>query len=833
MDLFEHAERKNAEKAPEGDAPARAAPRPFVRPALFGAPIPVAPRPAAAPPRAAAQAARPAAAYAPRRGGSMAANLTMESNDPDAREAQAAAGRAAPVQDDTIELRGRVKNERFYAPDSGYTVLVVRFDNERDDMTLQVTTTVRAHPNDRIVALGKWSTYKGKPQFKAEMIQLEIPREARGIVEWLRNGGVPGVGKAAIKRLVDYAGDGLPDIVDNADETVKSGISMKQAQAIAKAWSSNAAQPRLTSLLGGVGLKPRQIAKVIETYGAYAEKLIDTNPWALLDEVEGIGFVTADRIAQLRGLDMSSPSRILAGLAWVLNECLARDGHCGMPPLELRSSAARMLDVSEGTIDANMGDFVDGVRVVHDDGTGLVYAKSLWECEHDLAHHLAALVSRSGGGVDAAEAEAAVLRAERELGVSLDRDGGQFEAACMALVNAVCIITGGPGTGKSTTQKVIVTAMGFVGKKAIALSAPTGRAAKRLAETSGREARTIHRLLDFSPQIGDFSFNENSPLRIDAVIVDEVSMVDVRLFAALTKALPQDACLVLVGDFDQLPSVGPGQVLRDMIASDLLPTAKLTRVHRQAAGSGIAVAAQRINHGLPPVDHESPMMGFQLFDYSDPAIIEEVVNLVRFVLPEAGFDPMRDVQVLAPMRRGEYGVEALNAALKAALNPAVDGDPNSVSIVGRVFTVGDRVMQRRNDYQKGVYNGEVGAITAVGTSPDEDGRRTPFITVDFSGVAATYRPEDVEDVELAYAATVHKSQGCEFPVVIFVAPHDHRRMLNRNLIYTGVTRAKSECILIGDRAVIDHAVKVSDSFRRHTGLQIRLAEAMAEYGMAA
>jgi len=721
-----------------------------------------------------------------------------------------------PAADTTEEIHARVGKVIFSSPSSGFLVLAVKLKGQRGEERIAVTTTVRVEAGDDIVARGRWTTRRGAAQFAAEMIQLEIPREAKGIAAWLAKGAVAGVGKAAVKKLLARFGEDLPGVIDDPSELAKAGIREAQAKAIAKAWSANAHQGELVSMLLKAGLRPKQAAKVIETYGAAVKKVLQTNPWELT-EIEGIGFPTADHAARLNGLDMACPPRIQAGLAHVLNECLNREGHCGLPPRGLVSAAARVLEVAESAILSQMPGFVDGVRVIEDPDTGLIYPKMLWDAECDVAEHLAALIARSRGAMSAAEAEEAITRAEREIGKALDRDGGQFEAAMLALTNPVVIITGGPGTGKSTTQKIIVTALSYHEKK-VELAAPTGRAAKRLSEASGQPARTIHRLLEFSPVLGDFAFNE------------EVSMVDIRLMASQVRALPPDCCLLLVGDYDQLPSVGPGQVLRDLIASGLIPVARLTKVHRTAEGSGIAIAAKRINGGLTPMDPDSPMRGFRIVECSDAAIVSQVVDIVRFELPEMGFDPMRDVQVLAAMRKGDAGVTALNIALKAALNPALE-DENTVSMIGRQFTVGDRVMQLRNDYGKGVYNGEVGTVTAVGAEPD----RTPFMTVDFSGVEARYKPEEVaQDIEYAFAGTVHKSQGGEFPVVIFVAPHDHRRMLTRNLVYTGVTRARTECVMVGTRSVIDHAVTLSDSFRRHTGLQVRLRRAMeAERGHVA
>lgn len=742
-----------------------------------------------------------------------------------AAPARPAAAAPPPEAEDPLEeVRGTVRREIFRATDSGYTVLAVDLDGRAGDTTIQVTTTLRPNQRDRVVARGRWAVYKGKQQFKADVIQLEIERGTAGIAKWLKNGAVPGIGPGTISKLVKHFGDRLPDVVSDADELAKARIGDVKAREIARCWRSNADQPELVALLGGLGLKPKQIARVIERYGASVKKLVRTNPWELV-EIEGIGFPTADSMARAEGLDMNSRLRLQAGLAHVLSETLNREGHCGLPEGELVSEAARSLEVDPEVVEDALVSFIDGVRAIRDQD-GLVYARQLWDAENELCDRLIAMLSCGEPSAPSrAAAEQAIQHAERELGVELDREGGQFEAAVIALCSPICVITGGPGTGKSTAQGVIKKALEAFERR-FAFAAPTGRAAKRLSETSGMDAKTLHRLLEFSPNIGDFSYGPSRPLQLDTLVVDEFSMVDLRLANSAFGALGQRASAVVVGDFDQLPSVGPGQVLRDLIESGAIPVVRLTRVRRQAAGSGIAIAAQRINQGLPPEEPGSSVRGFKVVDRADHQGIEELVNLVRFELPEMGFDPMRDIQVLAGMRKGDLGVDAVNEVLKAALNPDL-GDENSVSLGPRRLTVCDRVMQTRNDYLKGVYNGEVGTVTSVGFDVDREGRRTPWAVVDFCGVEARYKPEEHDDLLLAYAATVHKSQGCEFPVVVFFAPRAHRRMLNRNLLYTGVTRARTECVVVGDRSVVDACVRVADASRRHTGLQRRLRAALA------
>ena len=730
---------------------------------------------------------------------------------------------ARPVAPENETVAGKVERVVFRTPSNGFTVVSLLLDNG-SSTTVQAYTSQIFRINQNVVASGRWKTYKGRAQFRAETIIPVMPREAKAVMAWIvRN--VAGIGVAGVNRLYDCLGDSIVDAIENCSVLVDAGLEPALAQAVVDARMIDGGMGDLELQLVKLGLKPRQVVKVIECFGPGVLAIARTNPWLMVD-IEGIGFPTADDIALQAGLDMESPVRLRAGLLWVLNECLNRQGHCGLKEENLVLSAITMLDLSKRVVEDAMEDFLGGDVVVRDNVSGLIYPISLLEAEENAAEHLASLVSCSRGGIGRTEAMAAVLRAECDMGVELDRDGGQFEAAVVSLCNPVCIITGGPGTGKSTAQAVIVKARSYSsnGNCRIMLAAPTGRAARRLSETSRQKAQTIHRMLAFNQTCNDFEYNENKPLELDACIVDEISMVDIRLFCSLVQAMPANACLTLVGDVDQLPSVGPGQVLRDLIESKVIPVVCLTRIHRQAAGSGVAIAAQRINTGLVPMNPQERMRGFSITSKSDHAIVSEIVRVVRFVLPEQGFDPMRDVQVLAAMRGGHTGVEALNTAIKNALNPAEDNGL-SVRMPLREFTVGDRVMQLRNDYNKGVYNGEVGTVNGTGTEPHKRATR-PWLSVDFSGVEARYTPEDADNIDLAYAATVHKIQGCEAPVVIFAFPQAHKRMLSRQLFYTGVTRAKIDCRIIGHHETINAAPMNNNSGQRNTGLRQRLQAAI-------
>lgn len=718
-----------------------------------------------------------------------------------------------PVMD---ELRGTVRKVIYRTAD-GYSVYVLE-DESRREHKITVTSSVTAEAKDTIVARGSWSSYKGKPTFKAMTIMHSIDPGAKGVVRWLKNKVVAGVGQAKIKSLAEYHGDRLPDIMEQPEELARAPkISMKDAIAISDAWTNNVGQADLVEYLGRFReLGENRIHKIIKRYGAACKRIIEETPWRLAETIDSIGFDMADRIAFTAGHKADSPARIDAGVRHALDKKTFMGGHCAMPRSLLIKEAAHLLKVGTDLTEKGVSSVIGTDLVVHDEERDLIYPPALYRAEHELKDRLIGMI-RNGRRIDAARAETVVRQASAELGVTLDP--GQYDAAVMAVVEPLSIITGGPGTGKSTTQRVVVKALELL-EVTYGLAAPTGRAAKRLAEVTGKAASTCHRLLSYSAEKGGFEYDHSKPFEFSKMIVDEFSMIDLLLANSFADAIRKDGGLLIVGDVDQLESVGAGQVLRDLIECGIIPVARLKTVHRQANDSGIVVAASRINSGEYPLSDGEKLNGFYVstrFDYDDEDVIRRrVVDLVARRLPNAGYDPVSDIQVLAPYRDGELGINRLNLEIKAALNPQAEG--NSVELKGRVFSIGDRVMHLRNDYVKKVYNGELGTVAWIGTRIDDDGKEEPCMKVDYSGFAAFYGWKDVDDVELSWAATVHKSQGCEFPVVVFVVPHAPRILLTRNLLYTAVTRAKKECILIGSKDSISHAVNAVQVNRRHTGL---------------
>jgi exodeoxyribonuclease V alpha subunit len=719
------------------------------------------------------------------------------------------------------ELRGSVRKV-IYRTSDGYSVYVI-LDGAKREHKISVTSSVVAEKNDTIIAKGTWSSYKGKPTFKAMTIMHEIEPGAKGVMRWLKNKIVAGVGAVKIKSLAEFHGDRLPEIMDDPEELRKAPkITMKDAIAISDAWTNNVGQADLVEYLGRFReLGENRIHRIIKRYGAACKRIIEETPWKLADTIDGIGFEMADRIAFAAGHKSDSPVRIDAGVKHALERKTFQGGHCAMPRDLLVRETVALLKVSADMAEAGVDRVLETDLVVIDEDTGLIYPPALFRAERQLRDRLIDMI-RNGAWVPADKAEAAVRQASDELGVSLDP--GQFAAAVMAVIHPVSIITGGPGTGKSTTQRVVVKALEVL-EVTYGLAAPTGRAAKRLADVTGKAASTCHRLLSFSAEKGGFEYDSSKPFEFAKMIVDEFSMIDLMLATSFADAIRKDGGLLIVGDVDQLESVGAGQVLRDLIDCGMIPVARLQTVHRQAGDSGIVVASARVNTGVYPLGEGEKLKGFYVstrFASNDEDLIRsKVVDLIARRLPGAGYDPVSDIQVLAPYRDGELGINRLNLEIKAALNP--QKEDNSVELKGRAFSIGDRVMHLRNDYVKKVYNGELGTVTWVGTRQDDDGNQEPCMKVDYSGFAAFYGRRDVDDVELSWAATVHKSQGCEFPVVIFVVPHSPRILLTRNLLYTAITRAKKECILIGSKDSIEHAVNAIQVNKRYTGLAGLLA----------
>lgn len=718
---------------------------------------------------------------------------------------------------------GTVARVVYANPERGFAVVRMMVDGRiqtwvgdmpslRDGMLLSATGA--DEPTD------KWG-----PQFRVRVCVPRMPVSSDGVLAYLCGGVIPGIGPVMARRIVDKYGERTFDALgDRALLLRVDGVGPKIATKIAEAWQG---ERETATLFASLGITGAVAGKIVSRYKGRAIEMVEREPYRLAQEVSGVGFATADKIAAGVGIRLDDPRRFEAILMEVLNKATG-DGHCYLPVKSLVWDAVKLAraprddreEPLSGRLDETFQVAVDeAVRMgrLLDDvlpgGAKIVYPKAHYEAERAVADRLRVL---RDAGVDPAlpGAEEAVAEFEREAGVTLAPE--QREAVAMAARSRVVVLTGGPGTGKSTITKAILAVLAKA-RLTVALASPTGRAAKRLSEATGRPAATIHRLLDFDPRQGGFQRDERNPLTAHAVLLDEVSMCDIFLLKSLLHAVPTGARLVLVGDVDQLPSVGPGAVLRDIIDSGAVPVARLTRIFRQAKGSAISVAAADINAGRRPKGEvwPNPKGEFFMIDRREGAVATRtVVDLVSESIPQQfGFKPA-DIQVLSPMRKGDAGVIELNKALAARLNPT---GPALVR-AGITYRVGDRVMQTKNDYGRDVFNGDQGVVAAV---DEEEG--TLLVTID--GRAVLYGRDDIANLLPAYAITTHRFQGAESPCVVVVLLREHYALLGRNHLYTSVTRGKKLVVLVADPSAVATAVSAARREVRNTRLAARLAEA--------
>jgi exodeoxyribonuclease V alpha subunit len=564
------------------------------------------------------------------------------------------------------------------------------------------------------------------------------------------------------------------------------------------------------AFLQGHGVSTSRAVRIYKAYGADAIPVVSANPYCLARDIVGIGFKSADLIAERLGIAKTAMVRAQAGIEYTLMEAVA-DGHCGLPEDQLLAQAEKLLEIPRPTLaEAVSREAADGLVVADElDGRRCLFLAHLWRAERMIGQRMLAL-SREPPSWSPIDAAHAIAWVEKKLGVTLA--ASQRAAVGLALRSKVLVITGGPGVGKTTLVNAILK---IVGTKSVsvALCAPTGRAAKRLAESTGLSAKTIHRLLEADPRRGGFKRGERNPLECELLVVDEASMVDAPLITALLKGLAPGAGLILVGDVDQLPSVGPGRILADIIDSGAVPVARLTEVFRQAAQSRIVVNAHRINRGqMPELDNARDETDFYFVEAADSdEAVRKVLEIVCNRIPQRfGLDPIRDVQVLCPMNRGSLGTRMLNLALQAALNS--DESRPAIARFGWSYRVGDKVMQTANDYNKDIFNGDIGFIRTVDLEAQE-------IVIDFDDRAVTYDFGEIDEVSPAYATTIHKAQGSEYPAVVIPLTTQHYLMLRRNLVYTGITRARQLAVLVGQRRALEIAVKDSRAQTRWSKLK--------------
>ncbi len=735
----------------------------------------------------------------------------------------------SPDRSGTV-VSGSVDSVIYSNDENGYTVLRLNLD-EGGIVTL-VGTLPYAAPGEQLTAVGSWSTHSAYgDQFKAEEIERVLPDSVTGVYAYLSSGILKGVGPAIARNIVEHFGADALRVLEEEPEKLSGlrGITERKAREIGEAYRRQSALRRLLEFFSASGIKLSYGVRLYRSYGADAMEVLYANPYILCEDYYGASFADADRLALQLGFLGDSPERVEAAVLFELNHN-AGGGHCFIPAEKLAGAVCQLIGVTPEQSRAAIGRLQEAGEVVREEIVGLdaVYLRRLYEAETYVARRLLSMRGRIPGGE---RAEEYLLRAEREMGITLAEH--QRQAVTEAVQYGVFALTGGPGTGKTTTIRAILRIFDGMGLR-VSLAAPTGRAAKRMQELCHRDASTVHRLLEtgYDPELGLLVFkrDESDPLGADAVILDEASMVDITLMQALLQAMKPGARLVLVGDADQLPSVGPGNLLKDLLRSGAIPTVTLQEVFRQAEESRIIVAAHLINQGELPDLRKNMGDFFFLRRRQGEDALRTILELCGERLPKNMGIPPEEIQVLSPTRIGVTGTVNLNKELQAALNPPAEGKAEK-AYGPWIFRTGDRVMQIRNNYDliwkksdgetgTGVYNGDVGRIRSVDTAAQT-------LTVDFEDRSADYTFDLLGELEPAYAMTVHKSQGSEYRAVILALCSGAPSLLNRSVLYTAVTRAKSLLIGVGDDTVFGRMVENNRTQRRYCGLKTRLAAADA------
>lgn len=704
------------------------------------------------------------------------------------------------------KLRCVVERITYQNAENGYSVMKVKVKGYNDLVTL-VGNLLEVPAGSVLLCEGEWKVDKRYgQQFQCKTWKEVMPATAYGIEKYLGSGLVKGIGPKFAKLIVNQFGTDTIEVIETDIERLFEvpGIGKKRVEKIRESWEKQKDIKNVMLFLQGFGVSTAYAAKIYRQYGKESINKVKDNPYRLADDIWGIGFKTADSIARKMGYEINDKRRLRSGLIYALNQ-LADEGHCYAEEQQLIGTAKQMLEADEECIRTAMNEAIETEDLMLDDTA--IYLPPFYYAECGTANRLNALVHAEEGNT-LFSARFNLDKLQKETGIEYDEV--QVEAIRQAIASKVMVLTGGPGTGKTTTTKAIIAALQSAGMR-ILLAAPTGRAAKRMSEATGMQAKTIHRLLEYNPQDG-YKRNDENPLEGDALIVDECSMIDIILMNNLTKALPTTMRLVLVGDIDQLPSVGAGNVLRDILDSGAIPVVRLTRIFRQAQSSRIVMSAHAINQGRFPDISNGQQTDFFFIKQEDPELVAQtIVSLVRDRLPKAYHQDTANIQVLTPMQRGVVGAANLNMVLQQTLN-------NNTAFLNRggyTYKQGDRVMQLRNNYDKDVYNGDLGYVLAVDTE-----ERT--LTVDFDGQITEYEASELDELTLAYATTIHKSQGSEYPIVVMPVLMTHYVMLQRNLIYTGITRAKKICVLVGQAKALAYAIQNMKVLRRNTQLKKRL-----------
>lgn len=721
------------------------------------------------------------------------------------------------VEMETID--GTVKSVVFRNDETGFTILHVTpaetdgaFRLAAREITV-LGTCAAAWEGEELHATGEWvdDPVRGR-QFKAKSVECIPPKSVEGVRRYLASGLIRGIGPVLANRIVDRFGAETIDVLDHHSGRLREipKVGPKKIASIVQGWREGKGTREVMIFTQTYGISAGKAAKIYRTYGPDSVAIIKRDPYRLCRDIWGIGFATADRIALAVGLPKDSPLRARAAIVFTLRTEADEAGHCWTSEPDLLLHAQELVGISVETLAEALKHELDAGRVVKEGDR--LYLRDLWVAERRVAAKLKDLLA-SPPAFAPIDPDRAVAWWERKTGFTLAP--AQLRAVRASVGSKVSIVTGGPGVGKTTIIRALVEifqARTGVHKITVQLGAPTGRAAKRMAESTGAPAQTLHRLLKYNPQTNAFTYNEERPLAGDVFIFDEMSMVDIRLMADLVVALPRRATLILVGDTDQLPSVGPGNVLRDLIASQTIPTSQLTEIFRQDSSGLIVRNAHHVNAG-EPFETRAGASDFYFVAQDDPAkALDLVLDFMVTRIPRHfHLEPLQDVQVLTPMRRNLLGAENLNAAIQKRLNGAGPG----VVRGGMEFRAGDRVMQLRNNYDKDVYNGDVGFVQSV-----EPAERT--LVVLFDGRPVEYRAADLDELTLAYATTIHKSQGSEYPAVIVLLHRQHYMMLQRNLLYTAITRGKKLVLVIGSPWAVKQAIETNVVRARRTSLAERM-----------
>ncbi|MGD2127133.1 MAG: ATP-dependent RecD-like DNA helicase [Desulfobacteraceae bacterium] len=720
------------------------------------------------------------------------------------------------------ELEGQIERITYSSEETGYTVARLRVSGYLEPVTI-VGNLISPAPGETLKVRGNWLSHpRFGRQFKVSSHRTLLPASTSGIKKYLGSGLIKGIGPVMAARIVKRFGVKTLEVIENRpDELLKiDGVGPKRIEMIEKAWREQKEIREVMIFLQQHGVSPGYATKIFKKYGWDSIAVVSQNPYRLATEVFGIGFLTADKIAQRIGFDKSAPVRAEAGILYVLNQ-LAEEGHVYYPYDLLIDKCEEILEVDRDIISQAVGTTAYAGKIVIEDlnqdfdtfepNYKAVYLKQFHVSETGIANHLARVLS-SQRRIREVDVGKAITWVQGKINLKLAPK--QSEAVQKAISEKTMLITGGPGTGKTTIINGVIRIYRELGAR-ILLAAPTGRASKRMSEATGYPARTIHRMLEFSPQKGGFQRDQDHPLEVDVLILDETSMIDTVLMYHLLKAVPSGAILIMVGDVNQLPSVGAGSVLKDVIRSKAVPVVELKEIFRQAGKSRIIVNAHRINAGLLPEirTYRAVLEDFYFIEQDDPdQALKVVLDLVCERVPRRfHMDPLEDIQVLSPMHKGALGTENLNRKLQDVLNPA----EKEITRGERTFRLKDKVMQTRNNYDKEVFNGDIGRITSIDLENQD-------VIVTFDGMPVPYDATELDEIMPAYAISVHKSQGSEYPAVILPLLSQHHLLLQRNLIYTAVTRAKRLVVIVGSKKALATGIRNDKIMRRYTYLAERL-----------